>query len=285
LPFTLNGELHIGDLNIDAYRSRSFGKSPIRMDQNDFNGWPKVDLQLHADHLRWDKIHLENVNSRVTGQNGTYDLNPLTATLAGSPVTASLKAVMLPTSPLSARIGLNFSVPQAELEDICELLLKRKLLQGKSSINAALSFTTSRGLPSLSGRGSITSSKVKTDFDVLPSRAAFVSLINPGNSFDKLVIAFQAKDGRINIQDFTLAAPRFSLSGGGLLDLPKKNIDASGSMRIGGSTVLPVRLQGSVDKPKYSLDTRSNANSPASLDITLDGDIIKELDKLLGAPR
>jgi hypothetical protein len=40
-----------------------------------------------------------------------------------------------------------------------------------------------------------------------------------------------------------------------------------------------------VDKPKYSLDTRSNANSPASLDITLDGDIIKELDKLLGAPR
>ncbi|MBQ5728010.1 MAG: hypothetical protein IIV56_03705 [Mailhella sp.] len=285
LPFSLTGELRFAELNLDAFKGRTAARKGAEIAPNDFSRWPKVSLNIGADSLRWDRLLLENVEMRVTGQNGTYELNPLTAALAGSPVTASLKAVMLPTSPLSARIGLNFSVPQAELEDICELLLKRKLLQGKSSINAALSFTTSRGLPSLSGTGSITSSKVKTDFDVLPSRAAVVSLINPGNSFDKLVIAFQAKDGRINIQDFTLAAPRFSLSGRGMLDLPKKNIDAAGSMRIGGSTVLPVRLQGSVNKPKYSLDTRSNADNPASLDITLDGGDLKDLDKIFSAPR
>ena len=285
LPYSLAGDLHFNELSLDAFKGRTASEKSSDLAQSDFSRWPKVSLNIGADSLLWDRLQLENVSMRVTGQNGTYELNPLTATLAESPVTASLKAVMLPTSPLSARIGLNFSVPQAELEDICELLLKRKLLQGKSSINAALSFTTSRGLPSLSGTGSITSSKVKTDFDVLPSQAAFVSLINPGNSFDKLVIAFQAKEGRIDIQDFALAAPRFSLSGRGMLDLPKKNIDAAGSMRIGGSTVLPVRLQGSVNKPKYSLDMRSNAESPASLDLTLDGDIVKKLDKLLGAPR
>ena len=285
LPFSLAGDLRFNELNLDAFKGRTATKNSSEMAPSDFSRWPRVTLNIGADSLRWDRLLLKNVEMRATGQNGTYELNPLTATLAGSPVIASLKAVMLPTSPLSARIGLNFSVPQAELEDICELLLKRKLLQGKSSINAALSFTTSRGLPSLSGTGSITSTKVKTDFDVLPSRAAFVSLISPGNSFDKLVIAFQSKEGRISIQDFTLAAPRFSLSGKGMLDLPKKSIDAAGSMRIGGSTVLPVRLQGSVDKPRYSLDMRSNADSPASLDITLDGDNLKDLDKIFGAPR
>lgn len=281
-PFSLAGDLHFSELSLDAFKGRTASEKNSDLAQSDFSRWPKVSLNIKADSLRWDRLQLDDVSMRASGQNGTYELNPLTATLAGSPVTASLRAVMLPTSPLSARIGLNFSVPQAELEDICELLLKQKLLQGKSSINAALSFTTSRGLPSLGGTGSITSSKVKTDFDVLPSRASFV---NPGNSFDKLVIAFQAKEGRIRIQDFTLSAPRFSLSGDGMLDLPKKRIDAAGSMRIGGSTVLPVRLQGSVNDPKYSLDMRSNAKSPASLDITLDGDLTKDLEKILGVPR
>ena len=220
----------------------------------------------------------------MNGQNGTYELNPLTATLAGSPVIASLKAVMLPTSPLSARIGLNFSVPQAELEDICHLLLEQSLLKGKGAVNAALSFTTSRGLPSLSGTGSITSSKVQTSFDVLPSRIPVASFLSPGNHFDKLVLYFKAKEGLIDVQDFTLEAQRFALNGKGRLDLPEKSVDASGSIRLGGSTVLPVRLRGNMRDPKYSLDLRSDAK-PASLDITLDGDFAKKIDDIIGASR
>jgi len=56
-------------------------------------------------------------------------------------------------------------------------------------------------------------------------------------------------------------------------------------MRIGGSTVLPVRLFGDVRAPQYSLDMRSNADAPASLDLTLDGDLAKQLDKIIGIPR
>ncbi|WP_458399540.1 hypothetical protein [Mailhella sp.] len=285
LPFHIAGDLHFDELSLDSFKGRTAKERSSDLEQNDFTRWPRVSLRIAADRLRWDRLLLEKADMHMSGQSGTYEMNPLTATLAGSPVTASMKAVMLPTSPLSARIGLNFSVPQAELEDICELLLKRKLLKGKSAINASLSFTTSRGIPSLSGSGSITSSKVKSSFDVLPSSAAFVSLVNPGNSFDKLFLSFQAKAGRIDVDSFSLSAPRFSLSGKGLLDLPKKTIDAAGSMRIGGSTVLPVRLFGDVRDPQYSLDMRSNADTPASIDLTLDGDLAKQLDKIIGIPR
>jgi len=285
LPFRLSGNLNFTELDFDALKQRTASDHVGDVDGNDFSRWPRVALSVKAVKLRWDRLVLENADLRIGGQNGTYEVNPLTASLAGSPVTASLKAVMLPTSPLSARIGLNFSVPQAELEDICQLLLRQNLLKGKGSINAALTFTTSRGLPSLGGMGSITSSSVETSFSVLPSRVPITSILSPGNKFDKFLIYFTAKEGLIDMQSFKLEAPRFALTGKGRLDLPKKRVDASGSMRLGGSTVLPVRLYGDVRDPKYSLDMRSNADRPASLDITLDGSLAKKLDDILGAPR
>lgn len=284
LPFAITGDLHFTELDIASFKDNSSSEGTGDGSEKDFNRWPRVSLSIGAGTLIWDRLILENVNLRMNGQNGTYELNPLTATLAGSPVIASLKAVMLPTSPLSARIGLNFSAPQAELADICQLLLKQNLLKGKGAVNASLSFTTSRGLPSLSGTGSITSTSVQTSFDVLPSRIPVASFLSPGNNFDKLLLYFKAKEGLIDVQDFTLEAPRFALNGKGRLDLPGKSVDASGSMRLGGSTVLPVRLRGSMNDPKYSLDLRSNAK-PASLDITLDGDFAKKIDDIIGASR
>ena len=284
LPFAISGDLHFTELDMASFKDNSTSEGKGDGHEKDFNRWPRLNLSVGAGTLILDRLVLENVSLRMSGQNGTYELNPLTATLAGSPVIASLKAVMLPTSPLSARIGLNFSVPQAELEDICHLLLGQNLLKGKGAVNASLSFTTSRGLPSLSGTGSITSSSVQTSFDVLPSRIPVASFLSPGNHFDKLVLYFKAKEGLIDVQDFTLEAQRFALNGKGRLDLPEKSVDASGSMRLGGSTVLPVRLRGSMNAPKYSLDLSSNAK-PASLDITLDGDFAKKIDDIIGASR
>lgn len=285
LPFTLNGELHIGDLNIDAYRSHSFGKSPIRMDQNDFNGWPKVDLQLHADHLRWDKIHLENVNSRVTGQNGTYEMNPLTAIVAESPVTASIKAVMLPTSPLSARLTTNFSIPQARLEAISTFLLGQPVLSGVGALNAALSFTSSKGLSSLNGNGSLTSSQVNTSFSILPATIPFAGSVTASNSFDRLMLSFQAKTGLVDIRKFSLSAPRVKLTGEGHIDLSRKMVDAEGSVQISGTSVMPVKIKGSLKSPDYSLNSPKNEKVYSDVSIELDLDLPKRINSIISTPR
>ena len=84
---------------------------------------------------------------------------------------------------------------------------------------------------------------------------------------------------------FTLSAPRLALSGSGRLDLPRKSIDASGSIRIAGSTVLPVLLSGSIRDPRYSLDMRSGKNKEASIDITLDLDLPRQIEKIISVPR
>lgn len=284
-PFTLNGSLHFGSVSLDSYRASSSGGESKNLEQRDFTRWPKVNLHIKADHLLWDRLHLEAVQARMSGHNGTYELNPFTAILAGSPVTASLKSVMLPTSPLSARISLNLSIPQARLEDISMLLLQESMLTGTGAVNTSLSLTSSRGLASLSGSGSISSTNIRTSFSVLPPSTPFSSLIAASNKFDKLLLSFDAKEGLVNVNKFSLSAPRLSLSGSGRLDLPRKDIDASGSIRIAGSTVLPVRLSGNIHDPRYSLDMRSGKNRKASIDITLDLDLPHQIDKIISAPR
>jgi len=284
-PFTINGSLSIGDLNINAYRSRPFNYGDFHLEQSDFNGWPRVDLQLHADHLRWDDVHLEDVNTRMTGRNGTYELNPLTTTFRGSPVTASVKAVMLPTTPLSARLTTNLSIPQARLEDISSFLTGQPVLSGVGALNAALTFTSSRGLPSLSGNGSLTSSQVKTSFSVLPASIPFASSVTTINRFDKLRLSFLARNGLMNIQNFSLSAPRAKLTGEGSIDLPKKKVDAAGALQISGTSAIPVKIKGSLHAPDYSLSAKKNEKVYSDVSIELNLDLPKHIDKIVSAPR
>ena len=279
-PFVITGDLKLGDLNIDDYRSSDSSISPQKLENRDFTRWPRVNLQLSAEHVRWNRVHLESVHTRLAGQNGTYEFNPLSGILAGSPVTASMKMVMLPTTPLSSRLSANFSVPQANLDDLSRAVAERPLLSGSGSINASVSFTTSRGLPSLSGKGSLTSSQVETAFSILPSSIPLAGNLLSTNRFDRLFLSFTAKSGQVTVDRLTLEAPRLSLSGSGDVDLVARTLDASGSVLMPGSASLPVRLEGDLADPHYSLAGEDDSRPLSSKDLDLD--LPRQLRDLLG---
>lgn len=283
VPFVISGELSLGDLNLDDYKSESQGNTPKKLESRDFTRWPRVNLQLSAEHVRWNRVHLENVHARLAGQNGSYEFNPLSGILAGSPVTASMKTVMLPSTPLSSRLSINFSVPQANLEDIALSLAEKPLLKGNGAINASLTFTTSRGLPSLSGKGSITSSQVETAFSILPSDIPLASSILSTNRFDRFFLSFVSKDGIFSVDRLTLDAARLSLSGSGTVDLVQKTVKAEGSVQVAGTSALPVRLEGDLRDPKYSLEGGSEQNrtlSPRAIELDLS--FSKQVRDILG---
>ncbi len=280
-PFGISGNLTLGDLSIDDYKSVSQSSSPKRLENRDFTRWPRVRLQLSAEHVRWNRLHMENVHARLTGQNGSYEFNPLSGILAGSPVTASMKTVMLPTTPLSSRLSVNFSVPQANLDEISRTLTDQPLLTGNGSINAALSFTTSRGLPSLNGKGSLTSSQVQTSFSILPDNIPLAGSLLSSKKFDRLFLSFVVKNGMLSVDKLSLSAPRLSLSGSGDLDLPNKTIQASGSVQMPGSAALPVRLEGSLKDPEYSLESDGRNNMLSSRAIDLDLNLPSRLQDII----
>ena len=280
-PFVITGELKLGDLDIDDYKSNR-NAAPKKIENRDFTRWPRVNLQLSAEHVRWNRVHLENVHARLAGQNGSYEFNPLSGILAGSPVTAAMKTVMLPTTPLSSRLSVNFSVPQANLEDISQALTDQALLTGNGAVNASLSFTTSRGLPSLNGKGSLTSSQVETNFSILPPNMPLAGSVLSTTRFDRLFLSFTVKDGLLFVEKLNLEAPRLSLSGSGELDLSQKTMNASGAVQMAGSSVLPVKLEGDIEHPRYSLENGNASRSLSSKAIELDLDIPRELRNFLG---
>lgn len=281
VPLGLSGELKLGDLTIDDYKSVSQKNQPKKLENRDFTLWPRVNLQLSAEHVRWNRLHMENVHARLTGQNGSYEFNPLSGILAGSPVTASMKTVMLPTTPLSSRLSVNFSLPQANLSEISRTLTDQPLLTGNGSINASLSFTTSRGLPSLNGKGSLTSSQVETSFSILPKTIPLAGSLLPTRKFDRLFLSFAVKNGLLNVDRLTLSAPRLALTGSGELDLPGKTIKASGSVQMPGSASLPVRLEGSLDDPQYSLESDSRSGTLSSKAIELDLNLPPQIQDII----
>ena len=285
-PFVITGELKLGDLDIDDYKSDRPSSTPKKLENRDFTRWPRVNLQLSAEHVRWNRIHLESVRTRLVGQNGTYEFNPLSGVLAGSPVTAAMKTVMLPTTPLSSRLSVNFSVPQANLEEISQALTDQDLLTGNGAINASLSFTTSRGLPSLNGKGSLTSSQVETTFSILPPNMPLTGSVLSTTKFDRLFLSFAVKDGLLSVDKFTLEAPRLSLTGAGDIDLTQKTISASGSVQMAGSSVLPVKLEGELNAPRYSLEGSAAASrSLSSKAIELDLDLPRQIRDIIGVTR
>lgn len=280
-PFVITGDLKLGDLNLDDYKS-SETATPRNLESRDFTRWPRVNLQLSAEHIRWNRVHLESVNTRLAGQNGTYEFNPLSGILAGSPVTAAMKTVMLPTTPLSSRLSVNFSVPQANLDELSRAVADRPLLSGSGSINASLSFTTSRGLPSLGGKGSLTSSQVETAFSILPSSIPLAGNLLSTNRFDRLFLSFTAKSGQVAVDRLELEAPRLSLSGSGNVNLVDKTLDASGSVQMPGSASLPVRLEGDLNAPRYSLAGEEAKRTLSSKAIDLDLNLPRQLRDILG---
>ena len=184
-----------------------------------------------------------------------------------------MKTVLLPSTPLSSRLSINFSVPQANLNEITQALTGQTLLKGNGAINASISFTTSRGLPSLTGKGSLTSSQVETAFSILPSSLPLVAGVLATDRFDRLFLSFQARDGSLDVEKFSLEAPRLSLSGSGTVDLNERTIDASGSVEMAGSSALPVRLTGDLRSPRYSLEEKSSVStytlSPSAIELDL----------------
>ncbi|HJD96126.1 AsmA-like C-terminal region-containing protein [Mailhella massiliensis] len=281
-PFVISGELNLGDFNLDDYRSEKREGASRKLEERDFTRWPRVNLQLSAEHVRWNRLHLEDVHARLTGQNGSYEFNPLSGILAGSPVTASMKTVLLPTTPLSSRLSLNFSVPQANLEEISQALAERPLLKGSGAINASLAFTTSRGLPSLTGRGSLTSSQVETVFSILPPDIPLASSFLSSSRFERLFLSFVSKDGTLTVDRLTLEAARLSLSGSGTVNLEQRTVDAEGSVQIAGTSAMPVRLEGDLREPKYSLEGKKQNHtlSPRAIELDLSfSDQVRDLLK------
>ena len=250
-PQRLSGDIKFNDLHLDTAKkiiellaSQPYGQvSPLR--------WPQTDLQLSADRILWNNAVIKDAACRLAGKGGIYEFNPLSCSIAGGKVISSIKASMLPTSPVSARMHVNISASQADMADLSKYLPWKSLFEGTCNVNVFLEWTTSNALSSLSGKGSVTSTNIKLKVPLFPSQILSENSAEPYK--EDLLCSFNMYNGTMSFSSCSLTSSGISMAGTGKLDLRRKTINASGTLVNGNKTAYPVSLTGNIFFPSYSL--------------------------------
>lgn len=302
-PLALSGDLQAGDVRLDPYLSPS-GKSGKASGQPRtapvagpaaahgaggapsapaWKNWPELHLSLRIRSLEAAGARVEEIQTRLEGQNDAYTLNPLTCRAFASPVTAALTATVRRDAPApAADVTANVSAPQIDLEQLSAALFPGVPLEGVGTLNASLACFTANPLPTLSGRGSLSAAPLSVDIDVLPPNAPVAAEAARNARFDKAMLTFEVAGGIVTITDCTMSAPHISAAGKGLVNLPARTLDLSGTVQLPGLAVLPVRLTGPISAPTYSLNARTTFEA---VDRTLKEqgvDLGQEIQKGLG---
>lgn len=303
-PPSLAGELQVGDVRLDSYLSASAPEvqtadqtkaasrpAPKGAETSKsaepavpaWKKWPDLNLALRVRSLEAAGVRIEEIQTRLEGKNGTYTLNPLTCRAFGSPVTAALTAAVDPSAaPLAADVTVNLSAPQIDLKQLSAALLPSLPLEGTATLNTTLACFTADPLPSLSGKGSLSAAPLTVNIDVLPPNAPAAADVARHTRFDKAMLTFNAAKGIVTITDCTMSAAKISAAGKGVVDLPARTLDLSGTVQLPGLAVLPVRLTGPLSAPTYSLNARTTFEA---VDRTLKEqgvDLGQEIQKGLG---
>ncbi|MCH5277554.1 MAG: hypothetical protein J1E80_06925 [Desulfovibrionaceae bacterium] len=275
-PLALSGDLRLGDVRLAPYlnSSGSHAKTGPKADAatrgngpavksgassgTDWQKSPELRLGLRVQSLELEGMRVEELQTRLEGQNGIYTLNPLTCRAFGSPVTAAVEARLgAGGAAPAANMTLNLSAPQIDLRQLSAALFPKLPLDGMGNLNASLACLSSNPVPTLSGKGSLSASPVTVRMNVLPPHAPGAAELDRITRFDKAMLTFAITKGVAAITECALNSPTINAEGRGEINLPANTLDVSGTVQVPGLAVLPVRLTGPLSAPAYRLDART----------------------------
>lgn len=284
----LSGDLVIGDLDLDAFLAppqpstdtepatiKSSSAAPIKRNAEPQHkssrtitalAWPELNLNMRINSLKIKGLTLSEIHARSEGTKGNYTINPLSLRMFGSPITASLKATVLPdafppTPDSHVLLSANISAAGINLEEAGRYFLQKESISGQGSLNATLSCDSNAPVRTLAGKGSLSAEPLHIKADLLPPNAGVTPQSPTTGKFDKALLTFVADHGIVTIQSASLSSPRLALTGTGSLNLPAQTLDLAGALQITGLAVLPVRLVGPLTSPRYSLNAKTTLDA------------------------
>ena len=324
-PPMLRGRLNLGELVPTRYAAEpgteeNSASIPRVTERRTENGatvlvvqpWPALDLTLTVERLVWRNLLLNNIQARISGDQGTYSVNPLTFTAWNSHAKSSVDVVLPSISSLVSGGGslkdtdvrLQLSAEDMDLRQVMETLPRFKALRpdqisGKGRVNARLGFNAADAAGTLKGQGSISASPLHLRLTDLASvtrdlkglitllggrtqgMEKIEKLTSSGTDFEKVLVTFSSDKGVISVTDARCVSPELELSGKGTINLPKRTLDLAGSLRVAGAASLPVSVRGTLDKPSYHLDMGKKLKN---IDLSLQpgGRLEREISRGLG---
>lgn len=326
-PPALRGSLSLGELNPARYRIASGQKEdsaalPRVTERKTESGatvlavqpWPALELSLAVERLLWENLRLENIQARVSGDQGSYSVNPLTFAAWSSQTKAAVDVVLPSVSSLASGGGslrktdvrLQVSAEDIELRQLMEALpkldaLRPEQISGKGRVNARLGFNTADVPGTLNGQGSISAAPLQLKLTKLSSAAQDLKgltallggraqglekierLTSSGTAFEKVLVTFTCDKGVISVTNARCTSPELELDGKGTVNLPQRTLNLAGTLRVAGVAGLPFSVRGPLDNPSFRLDMKrglKNINLSLQPGSRLEQELTRGLGKL-----
>ena len=326
-PPALHGSLSLGELNPARYRIAPGQKEdsaalPRVTERKTESGatvlavqpWPALELSLAVERLLWENLRLENIQARVSGDQGSYSVNPLTFAAWSSQTKAAVDVVLPSVSSLTSGGGslrktdvrLQVSAEDIQLRQLMEALpkldaLRPEQISGKGRVNARLGFNTADIPGTLNGQGSISAAPLQLKLTNLSSAAQDLKgltallggraqglekiekLTSSGTAFEKVLVTFTSNKGVISVTNARCTSPELELDGKGTVNLPQRTLNLAGTLRVAGVAGLPLSVRGPLDNPSFHLDMKrglKNINLSLQPGSRLEQELTRGLGKL-----
>lgn len=326
-PPALHGSLSLGELKPARYRiapgqEENAATLPRVTERKTESGatvlvvqpWPALELSLAVERLIWENLRLENIQARVSGDQGSYSVNPLTFAAWSSQTKAAVDVVLPSVSSLASGGGslrktdvrVQVSAEDIELRQLMQALPKLDALRpdqisGKGRVNARLGFNTADVPGTLNGQGSISAAPLQLKLTNLSSSARELKgltallggraqglekiekLTTSGTAFEKVLVTFTSNKGVISVTNARCTSPELELDGKGTVNLPQRTLNLAGTLRVAGVAGLPLSVRGPLDNPSFHLDMKSglkNINVSLQPGSRLEQELARGLGKL-----
>ena len=277
----LTGALHVNEIRVDRYlpaKPAGTDKAPAAKAEvarpAEKSGdkaaaptlpvvWPKVDISLAVDTLRYREMGVQNLALALRGEKGIYRLTDFRCALASGGRIRASGSADLPRS----RHALKLAADGVDLGGLTHMLGKGRPAEGTANLTADVSaggMSAEAALASLNGKGALQVGNLRIQ--------ALTALLKdvPGlaeavpDRIDRVQVPFVIKNGEVTSRPFTASSPKLNAGGQATASLPRKQLQATADVRLLGMTV-PVIVQGPFDKLSYSIDPRFLARMAAGL--------------------
>lgn len=245
-------------------KDKIFSRDPIA-----FDGLKAVDANMDVaiDSLIIGLTHAESVKTKLVLDNGRLALSPMTAQVAGSPVTFDVK---VDASTPTAVIAGSLKAPTLDMSQLFKMGGAEALMSGKSNVDIDLS-TSGRSSYDFAAHSNGTINLLMEKGEVSGSAlralaGGLVSLFAPGASalspgVNCMAARYVITNGLLDTKGLLIDTDATTVAGKGYVNLPDERIGMSLYTKPKGlgltSLIPPMRVSGDLASPSYAVDAAS----------------------------
>jgi len=267
-------------INTNSKKKSAAISLPKPLDKTDF------DVSIRAANLRYNKIIIETLDTKLQGKNSLLSMNPIKIQSMKSSILATLNMNLTAKQSVS----LSIDSPFIDLGTWAKALLDTNIIRGEASIKSTLSFPINNPISNINAKGDVKLSSLHIQTKLAPALVKILQSYKVKTEdfqFAAGHIPFKISKSIAHLTNAYLSSQALKITTSGYINLKNNGLDLEAQIDIVQKLSIPISITGSLQQPKVKINPASTKKVIGDLlKRTIKKEsgkrIINKLDKLFG---